>query len=155
MPKSPGLARIAANRRRQSGGSLTNAKSKGPTAATVRPKASPTWSKALNTSTISFNQHKVAAYQRARHPRLSQRGRNWRGACIIHGGKNPSLSDEAQTGRWRCFSECGRGGSLLGFDMELTRVGFRQALDSVGSVVGRSLTTSRVSSREEIRSACL
>jgi CHC2 zinc finger len=125
-------------------------KAKGPTAATIRPDAS-RGAKQMNNSTISFSPSEVAAYYRARHQHLSQRGWNWCGACIIHGGKGPSLSVEAQTGRWKCFSECGRGGSLVDFEMELTRVGFKEALVGVGGIVGRSLTSSRGSSREEMR----
>lgn len=45
----------------------------------------------------------------------STAGRYWRGPCPLHGGKNPSFSVDTETLAWRCFSDCQRGGSALGF----------------------------------------
>ena len=107
----------------------------------------------MKSATISFTSDEVAAYYRARHPRLKQHGRNWRGTCIIHGGKGPSLSVESVTGKWNCFSACGRGGSLLDFEMELRNASFRDALESVGSLLGRSLGSRKTGNSAAIRAA--
>jgi enoyl-CoA hydratase/carnithine racemase len=46
---------------------------------------------------------------------------------------------DSETGRWTCFSQCGRGGSLIDFEMALTGTEFKAALAAVYGIVGRPL----------------
>jgi CHC2 zinc finger len=119
---------------------LKQLKAKSPMGATTGPDAS-LGAKQLNITTISFNRSEVAAYYRTRHRGLLQRGPNWRGVCVLHGGKRNSLSVEAATGRWKCFSDCGRGGSMIDFEIGLTGANFKTALAEIYAIVGRSLET--------------
>ena len=40
----------------------------------------------------------VSTYYAARMPRLNQRAREWRGPCLIHGGKDDNFSVNAKNG---------------------------------------------------------
>jgi hypothetical protein len=54
----------------------------------------------LNTTTIAFTPGEVASYYAARVPYLKQRrAAEWRGACLIHHGKNDNFAVEPDTGR--------------------------------------------------------
>ncbi|MBZ5562329.1 MAG: DUF927 domain-containing protein [Acidobacteriia bacterium] len=68
-------------------------------------------------------------------------GKELRGPCPIHQGQRDSFSVEPATGRWYCHSKCARGGGLIGLEMELSNLRFRDALDSVFRIVGRPLPT--------------
>ena len=85
----------------------------------------------------------VSAYYTERLPKLAQRGREWRGPCPIHGGKDDNFSVNAETGLWCCHSVCGRGGSVYDLEMALTNADFREAANSVRCVVGRPGLLSR------------
>ena len=102
---------------------------------------------------ITFTPIEVAAYYRARLPRLLQRGRQWRGACALHGGRRPSFSVDPLTGRWHCFSECGRGGSLIDYEMAFANADFRGAMAAVYAIVGRQLPSRARMDRHEYRAA--
>ena len=39
-------------------------------------------------------------------------GRYWRGACPLHGGKDPNFSVDTETLSWSCFTHCGHGSYL-------------------------------------------
>lgn len=80
----------------------------------------------------------VAQYYGARIPSLRQNGVEWRSACPIHGGRNPSaFSVEAETGRWFCHSGCGAGGDVYALEMKLTGSPFHKARAAVDYIVGR------------------
>src|SRR5579864_575160 len=79
-----------------------------------------------------FTPFEVAAYYRARVPDLSQRGTGeWRGRCPIHRGTRDSFAVNPETGNWFCHSQCGRGGSIFDFEMELSGVQFREAASNI------------------------
>lgn len=87
---------------------------------------------------ITFTSGEVATFYATRVPHLKQRPTaQWRGACPIHHGKDENFAVNAVTGRWRCHSTCGRGGSLFDLEMELFDVDFRTAKAEVFRLVGR------------------
>lgn len=86
----------------------------------------------------------VAAYYSVRIPHLRQRGAEWRGPCPIHGGKDDNFAVEAATGQWYCHSQCGRGGSLIDLEMELSGTDFQHAIAELDRIVGRISTNPRI-----------
>lgn len=88
---------------------------------------------------ISLTQQDVSAYYAARVPNLPQRGKRWRGPCPIHGGKNDSFSVDPQSGLWRCWSACGRGGDVIELEMALSNSAWREAVLELERITGRTL----------------
>jgi hypothetical protein len=86
---------------------------------------------------IAFTPGEVSTYYSVRVPKVKQAGREWRGPCPIHNGKGGNFAVEPETGRWFCFSSCGRGGDILTLEQELTGADFRTARIQVFSLVGR------------------
>lgn len=64
--------------------------------------------------------------------RLHKSGGEWRGACPLHGGNNPTGFAIYENGRrWTCFTgDCGSG-DALGFIMRLKRIGLLEAIEVV------------------------
>jgi CHC2 zinc finger len=85
----------------------------------------------------------IAAYYRERAPKIKQTGNQWRGPCPLHEGKNDSFSIDPETGTWFCHSKCGRGGSMIDFEMELGGKSFTDAARDVRAVTGRPECESR------------
>jgi len=103
---------------------------------------------------ITFTSGEVSTYYGARVPHLKRnRGTEWRGRCPIHGGKNHNFTVDPATGRWFCFSKCGRGGSLIDFEMTVTGADFKTALTTVCAIVGRPMPERGRISRDEWRAA--
>jgi hypothetical protein len=102
---------------------------------------------------ITFTAAEVVAYYRTRLPKLSQRGRQWRGVCALHRGKRFSFSVNPETGCWYCFADCGRGGSLIDFEMMLTGADFMTALAAVFAIVGRAMPERARMTRDEWQAA--
>ena len=84
-------------------------------AAAVRPMPEP------------FTPAEIARYYRYRAPDVKRRGAELRGPCPLHDGRRDSLAINPRTGDWYCHSQCGRGGSLIGFEMEVTGMSFADA----------------------------
>lgn len=61
----------------------------------------------------------VSVYYAKRLPQFTQHGRERRGPCPIHKGKDDNFSVNAETGLWSCHSQCGRGGSIYDLEMAL------------------------------------
>ncbi|MDE6802257.1 MAG: hypothetical protein K2J06_05780 [Muribaculaceae bacterium] len=59
--------------------------------------------------------------------KLKRRGVNYIGSCPFHNGRTPSLSVSKSKGLCKCFS-CGKGGSAVGFLMELEQLSYVEAL---------------------------
>jgi len=90
-------------------------------------------------SPISFAPGEVSSYYAARLPNLKQtRAPEWRGACPLHHGLNDNFAVDAETGRWFCHSECGRGGDVFDLEAELSGGDFPACKSEVFSVVGRT-----------------
>jgi DNA primase len=81
----------------------------------------------------------VALYYAARLPALRQRGKRWRAPCPIHGGKHDSFSVNSESGLWRCWSTCGRGGDIIALEMALTGATWRDAVAEIERIIGRVL----------------
>src|SRR5262245_7095977 len=89
---------------------------------------------------VTFSSGEVAYYYSRRLPDIRQsRTKQWRGRCPLHHGRNNNFAIDPKTGCWYCHSLCGRGGSLLDLEMALTGAPYRQALESVCSLIGRVL----------------
>jgi hypothetical protein len=87
---------------------------------------------------ITFTPFEISNYYAARVPKLNRRrGSQWRGPCPIHAGQHDNFAVDPATGRWFCHSQCGRGGGILGLEMELTGTDFRAARAEVFRLVGR------------------
>lgn len=85
----------------------------------------------------------IAAYYRACAPKITQVGSQWRGPCPLHQGENDSFAIDPETGTWFCHSKCGRGGSLIDFEMELGGKSFAEAAADVRVLLGRPDRDSR------------
>ena len=89
--------------------------------------------------TEGFTTAEIAAYYADRVPDLKQAGAGqWRGPCPIHYGNDANFAVDVETGRWYCHSQCGRGGSIIKLEMELTGAEFTQAQEEVLRIVGRT-----------------
>ena len=88
-------------------------------------------------------------YYATQVPRLQHRGKQWRGICPLHRGKHLSFSVNLETGCWYCFSDCGRGGSMIDLEIELNRTDFRTALAATYDIVGRPQPTTQIGSSVE------
>jgi putative DNA primase/helicase len=88
-----------------------------------------------------FTPTEVSIYYAARVPKLNQprRGES-RGPCPIHQGEDDNFAVKSETGEWFCHSVCGRGGSLIDLEMELSGADFKVALAEIFRVVGRAQT---------------
>ena len=84
-----------------------------------------------------FTAAEVARYYKYRAPRLRRVGGEIRGPCPIHQGKRDWFAVNPETGEWFCHSSCGRGGSLISFEVELSGKPFAEAAADVRSIVGR------------------
>ena len=88
---------------------------------------------------IAFTSAEVAMFYATRASDLRQRGKRWRGRCPIHRGKHDSFSADPETGLWRCWSDCGRGGDIIAFEIALTGAAWRDAVAEIESIIGRVL----------------
>jgi hypothetical protein len=87
---------------------------------------------------FEFSCSEVRAYYSCFIPAIARsRALKWRGPCPIHSGKRPNLAVNLQTGRWFCFSKCGRGGDMITFEIAMRGGTFRDARDRVFSAAGR------------------
>lgn len=91
-------------------------------------------------------------YFASRVPDLSQRRKRWRGPCPLHRGKHDSFSVDPETGLWRCWSICGRGGDVPGLEMALTGATWREAVVEIERIIGRVLLV-RPATRAERRAS--
>jgi putative DNA primase/helicase len=88
---------------------------------------------------ISFTPAEVREYFGHKIPGLKMSGDEWRCPCPIHGGERDSLAINAETGRWRCHSECSTGGDVIEFEMRLEGLDFKRAVASVEQAIGRTV----------------
>jgi DNA primase len=86
---------------------------------------------------MNFTLSEVRAYYASRVPELKQCGRELRGPCPVHRGKDPNFSVNPETGFAHCHSQCNRGWDLISLEMELAGIGFPQAKERVFDLVGR------------------
>jgi len=87
---------------------------------------------------IALTKSEIADYYSTRIPHLRMTNqREWRCPCPIHQGTNPSLSIEAETGRWKCHSQCDAGGDVFSFEERLLGGPFPAAKKRVFGIIGR------------------
>jgi putative DNA primase/helicase len=90
----------------------------------------------------------ISTYYAVRMPRLNQRGRQWRGPCPIHNGKDDNFCVNAENGTWYCHSACRRGGSIYDLEMAMTNADFLAAAPEVRRIVGRPASQPTVPEQE-------
>jgi uncharacterized protein (DUF927 family) len=89
-----------------------------------------------------FTRAEIAAYYAARVPELKQTPSNeWRSPCPIHSGERDSFAVNRETGCWYCHAECGRGGSIIKLEMEISGVDLKTAKNEVLRIIGRTWRT--------------
>lgn len=66
---------------------------------------------------------------------LTQRGKNYFGICPFHDDHSPSMSVSQEKQIYTCFS-CGATGNVITFIMNYEKVGFVEALKTLGEKVG-------------------
>jgi replicative DNA helicase len=87
--------------------------------------------------TTTFTISEVHTYYSNRVPGLKQSGKELRGPCPVHRGKDANFSVNMETGLAQCHSQCGRGFDIISLEMELAGVAFPQAKERVYDLVGR------------------
>ena len=97
---------------------------------------------------ITITPIEASIYYAARMPELRQRGKRWRGPCPIHGGNHDNFSVDPETGLWRCWSECGRGGNIIALEMARTGTTWRDAVIAIERIIGRDLLERPATSAE-------
>jgi DNA primase len=73
---------------------------------------------------------------------LKRAGQHWKGLCPFHAEKTPSFTVNPKRGIFHCFG-CGAGGDAFGFVMRHDRLGFPEAVRTLGERVGVELPTKR------------
>ena len=69
---------------------------------------------------------------------LRRAGRTWKGLCPFHAEKTPSFTVNPERQIWHCFG-CNRGGDVFAFLMEMDKVTFPEALQSLAERAGIDL----------------
>jgi len=73
--------------------------------------------------------------------RLEKKGGRWWGRCPFHGGgqeKTPSFKVDPDLKMYHCFG-CGKGGSVVGFVMEMDKLSYPEAIKSLARKMGIEL----------------
>lgn len=78
---------------------------------------------------------------------LKRRGANYIGLCPFHNERTPSFSVSPSKGICKCFS-CGKGGSAVGFLMELEQMSYNEALRYIAKKYGIEINDHEMSSEE-------
>jgi CHC2 zinc finger len=86
---------------------------------------------------MTLTASEVRTYYADRAPGLKQSGKELRGACPVHRGKDSNFSVNIETGFAHCHSQCGRGWDIISLEMELAGIGFPQAKERVYDLIGR------------------
>jgi DNA primase len=69
------------------------------------------------------------------YTRLERRGDDWWGCCPFHNEKTPSFHVIPDRKMYYCFG-CGKGGSAISFVMEMEKLGFAEAVESLAKKAG-------------------
>ncbi len=81
---------------------------------------------------------------------LKKRGANYIGLCPFHNERTPSFSVSPSKGICKCFS-CGKGGSAVGFVMELEQMSYNEALRYLAKKYHIEIKEAEVSEEERQR----
>lgn len=74
------------------------------------------------------------------HVQLRKTGRSFKGLCPFHQEKTPSFIVFPESQNFHCFG-CGAGGDVFSFVMQIDRVEFHEALQTLAQQVGVTLET--------------
>jgi DNA primase len=69
------------------------------------------------------------------YTRLERRGSDWWGCCPFHNEKTPSFHVIPDRGMYHCFG-CGKGGGVVNFVMEMEKLTFVEAVESLAKKTG-------------------
>src|ERR1700683_1605430 len=83
----------------------------------------------------SFTKGEIAAFYAARLPALRQRGKEWRGPCPVHKGKDDNFAVDPETGLAFCHSRCKEGWDIVALQRALTGQTFKEAIAEVRRLV--------------------
>ncbi len=86
------------------------------------------------------------------HVQLKKGGANFMGLCPFHGEKSPSFSVSPSKQFYHCFG-CGKNGNAIGFLMDHTGMGFREAVTDLAQTVGLPVPEDDVSPQQRERAA--
>lgn len=81
---------------------------------------------------------------------LKRRGANYIGLCPFHNERTPSFSVSRSKGICKCFS-CGKGGSAVGFLMELEQLSYNEALRYLAKKYNIEIKDHEMSAEEQQR----
>ncbi len=81
---------------------------------------------------------------------LKKRGANYIGLCPFHNERTPSFSVSPSKGICKCFS-CGKGGSAVGFVMELEQMSYNEALRYLAKKYHIEIRETEISEEERQR----
>jgi DNA primase len=82
-----------------------------------------------------------------RRVRLIKRGRDYVGLCPFHNEKTPSFNVVEDKGFFHCFG-CGAHGDVIGFLMQNSGLGFREAVEALAGEAGLEVPQSTPQERE-------
>jgi len=85
---------------------------------------------------VQLSRGEIAQYFRIRVPDLKQRGKEWRGPCPIHKGKDDNFAVNSETGAAYCHSQCQRGWGVVELEAELRGISAEEAFQSVKDILG-------------------
>ncbi|MEG0922695.1 MAG: DNA primase [Comamonas sp.] len=87
-----------------------------------------------------------------KYVQLKKGGANFMGLCPFHGEKSPSFSVSPSKQFYHCFG-CGKNGNAIGFLMDHTGMGFREAVTDLAQSVGLPVPEDDVSPQQRERAA--
>lgn len=87
-----------------------------------------------------------------RYVQLKKGGANYMGLCPFHGEKSPSFSVSPSKQFYHCFG-CGKNGNAIGFLMDHTGMGFREAVTELAQSTGLQVPEDDVSPQQRERAA--
>ncbi|MDR1787253.1 MAG: DNA primase [Treponema sp.] len=83
---------------------------------------------------------------------LTERSGRWWGLCPFHHEKTSSFTVNPERGMYYCFG-CHKGGSLIDFVMEMDKLTYREALETLAKKAGVQLAYEGGSGQEDARAA--
>lgn len=86
---------------------------------------------------VDFTQEEIKRYYQ-QFPRMGKpQGKEMRGPCPVHKGKDLNFSVSLETGKSHCHSQCSKGWDILGLEQEIHGCDFAKAYEQVCWIVGR------------------
>lgn len=67
---------------------------------------------------------------------LTRKGGRYWACCPFHAERTPSFAVDENRGTWYCFGACHEGGNVIGFEMKINDIGFKEAVLKLAQRVG-------------------